>query len=164
MDDGGNEGMQQLQPLLHTEEINSTSVWPIIHLIRAVRFTQSSVVFPHLTRAPGCYGNPLITIPSVRLVERNLFFRPSAFHRYHSFVPNVSITPPERRTDTPLSYEAVRAGCLVFASCYLIVRAVNRPRPHLHPRPPPRREIQRHPTARQQIRRVLLLDQPRPLL
>ena len=32
----GHEEMEQLQPLLHPEEINSTSVWPLIHMIRAV--------------------------------------------------------------------------------------------------------------------------------
>ena len=39
------EELQQTQPLLHTEEINSTSVWPIIHMIRAVCFTHFSFVF-----------------------------------------------------------------------------------------------------------------------
>ncbi|KAF9779137.1 hypothetical protein BJ322DRAFT_1013723 [Thelephora terrestris] len=28
--------MEQMQPLLHPEDINSTSVWPLIHMIRAV--------------------------------------------------------------------------------------------------------------------------------
>jgi len=44
-DSPGTEEMQQLQPLLHTEEINSTSVWPIIHMIRAVCFTPLPFVF-----------------------------------------------------------------------------------------------------------------------
>lgn len=39
-----NEEMLQIQPLLHTEEINSTSVWPIIHMIRAVRSTFLPIV------------------------------------------------------------------------------------------------------------------------
>ena len=40
-----NEEMQQIQPLLHTEEINSTSVWPLIHMIRAVCSTLLFIVF-----------------------------------------------------------------------------------------------------------------------
>ena len=44
-DSFGHEEMQQIQPLLHTEELNSTSVWPIIHQIRAVRSTLVPIVF-----------------------------------------------------------------------------------------------------------------------
>jgi len=55
----GNEEMQQMQPLLHTEEINSTSVWPIIHMIRAVCSTLLSFVLSPDARI-GCCGNLLI--------------------------------------------------------------------------------------------------------
>jgi hypothetical protein len=65
-DSPGNEEMQQLQPLLHTEEINSTSVWPIIHMIRAVRSTLLSFVLSSDAR-PGCCGNSLIVALSLRV-------------------------------------------------------------------------------------------------
>lgn len=46
MRDGAeNEELQQMQPLLHTEEINATYVWPIIHMIRAVCFTHFLLCF-----------------------------------------------------------------------------------------------------------------------
>ena len=44
-DDLENEEVQQMQPLLHTEELNSTAVWPLIHMIRAVCSTLLSIVF-----------------------------------------------------------------------------------------------------------------------
>ena len=40
-----NEELEQIQPLLHTEEINATYVWPIIHMIRAVCFTHFLLCF-----------------------------------------------------------------------------------------------------------------------
>ena len=61
------EEMQQIQPLLHTEEINSTSVWPIIHMIRAVCSILLSVVFFLLTPALGCYGDLLIVSIPLRV-------------------------------------------------------------------------------------------------
>ena len=65
-DSPGTEEMQQLQPLLHTEEINSTSVWPIILMIRAVCFTPLSFVFSSDARS-GCCGNSLIVSLPLRV-------------------------------------------------------------------------------------------------
>jgi len=81
-----------MQPLLDTEEINSTFVWPIIHMIRGVCSTHSSAVFPRLTPAPGCYGNPLSIIPTVRLVEQSFSFRLSALYRYPFLCLSAPIT------------------------------------------------------------------------
>ena len=58
----GHEEMQQMRPLLHTEEINSTSVWPIIHMIRAVCSILLSIDLSP-DAGPGCCGNsPIVAL------------------------------------------------------------------------------------------------------